>query len=175
MSIRSRVRGRALPTEVVPFPADRAEFGAAHEALSSAAAAVAEAERGGDAPAELLEAERAAQARVDALEVHSYTVRALEPKEWERLIGEHPAQRDGDQENGFHPETFWPAVLAESVTLAVGDAAESSTAQEWDEMFEAGEFSAAEKYMLTNTCWRLNVYAAVVPPSVGKDSGPTRP
>ena len=107
--------------------------------------------------------------------MHTYTVRALRPPDWEALVAEHPAQRDKDQADGFHPETFWPALLAETVTLDTEDGPESATAAEWNEMFEAGELTLAEKNTLLNAAWRLNTNAAVVPASVGKGSGPTRP
>lgn len=175
MSIRDRLRGRSLPTEVVTFPADRAAYQAAHEDLAAAAAAVAEALRSGPAPEEVVAAEQAAQARVDELDVHSYTVRALRPPDWEALVAQHPAQREQDQRDGFHPETFYPALLEETVTLATDDGPVSSTAAEWGEMFAAGELTLAEKNTLLRTAWDLNTSAAVVPASVGKGSGPTRP
>lgn len=160
---------------MVTFPADRAAWQAAHDRLAEAAAAVAEALRSGPAAEELLAAEHEAQDQVDELEALSYTIRALRPPDWEALIAQHPAQRKEDEADGFHPATFWPALLEETVTLDTDDGAESATAAEWDEMFEAGELTLAEKNTLLNAAWTLNTSAAVIPASVGKGSGATRP
>ncbi|MBN9791294.1 hypothetical protein DMP17_22185 [Pseudonocardia sp. TMWB2A] len=168
-----RLQARALPTETVRFPADRAAADAANARLVDAAAAVQDSLRRGG-PTEDQAAERdAAQAAVDDLAVQEWTVRALPPHEWELLVAEHPAQPGAAHGEDFDPGAFYPAMLAETVTAGGG---ETLTAAQWAQLFASGAgLTLGEKNTLINTALSLNLSAPVVSEHVGKGSGRTPP
>lgn len=164
---RERFRDRALPTQVVPLPGDRAAYSAAHTELEEATAALHRALRSGADSAESVERERAARDRVDALEILHWTVRTLPADEWEALKSAHPALEGAEHGWDFDPGTFFPAMLAETVTLD-GDRE--------DEKYWAAPtppVGPAERQHLINTAIGLNASVSVVSEAVGKGSSQT--
>lgn len=166
--LRDRLRDRALPTQTVPLPADRQAYAEAHAELEEATAAVQRALRGnGSPPPDVVEREQAARAAVAALDIDYWTVRTLPVDEWEALKSAHPAKPDATHGWDFEPETFHPALLAETVTLD-GDSD--------DEKFWAnpgGAVGPAERQHLINTAIGLNASVSVVSEAVGKGSRQT--
>jgi hypothetical protein len=167
-----RLVDRDLPTEPVCFPADRAGWDRAHTELQDAEAALLDAQRRGLPPEQLadLEAARdAAQARVDELPRTDFTVRALPPKQWEDLVGEHQPT-DPDSTLQWVP-SFYPALLEHTVSSD----GETLTAAQWEKLFDSPRgLTLAEKNTLINAALNLNTRASVVSPAVGKDSAATR-
>lgn len=165
-----RLVDRDLPTEPVCFPADRAGWDRAHLELQDAEAALLDAQRRGLAAVDDLEAARdAAQARVDELPRTDFTVRALPPKQWEDLVGEHQPT-DPDSTLQWLP-SFYPALLEH--TVSSDD--ETLTAAQWEQLFESPRgLTLAEKNTLINTALTLNTRASVVSDTVGKGSAATR-
>lgn len=173
MSIRDRVRGRALPTEPVRFWADTGRWAAAATELEEAAAQVQAARARGRVPAETQQRLDDAEAAVEQLEVREFVVRTLTPDDWDLLVGQHPPPEGADPDAQWDPATFFPALLAETVTLTTDDGPESSTVEDWAAMFTDGEFTTGEKNTLINTAVRLNTSATLVSTAMGKGSGRT--
>lgn len=170
--LRERLRARALPSESVRFPADSQAWAAAHERLEEASAALQDALRRGPAPSGLQQQYDDAKAAVDGLAVTEFVVRALSPADWEALVGQHPP---ADEKADWNAATFYPAMLAETVTMCTKDGPESASPEEWIEMFRSGDgLTLGEKNTLINTALRLNTTASLVSPSVGKGSAQTR-
>ncbi len=176
MSLRDRLRGQPPRTEPVVFPADRVAWAAAHLRLQEAGAElVAASQRTPYPPAHLVEAERAAQEAVDELSTRRFEVRALAPKDWEALKSQHPPVGANPDELDYDPDGFYPAALAETVTLATPDGPESSTEAEWHEILADPEvlLNTGEQNVLINMMLQVNTHAVVVP-AVGKGSAQTR-
>lgn len=153
MSLRDRLRGRALPSERITFPQDHAAYEAAERELQEAAAALLEAQQRGWPTTELEARREEAQAAADAVAYVAFDVVALAPEDWEALVAAHPAPAGAPEDQDYESATFHPALLAASVTVD----GEAASVEDWDAMRKAGEISPGEMNMLIHTALALNL------------------
>jgi hypothetical protein len=157
MSLRDQLRGRALPTEVVRLPVDRAAYARCERELSAAQWELEQARgAGGRDTAALRARAAAAQASLNAQQCVEVTLRTLPPPEWEALVEMHRATEEQQaQRMLWNPATFNPAVLAACVVPADGD--EPMSADDWAQLVKAGELTMGEYRTLCDAAISLNL------------------
>jgi hypothetical protein len=157
--------GRPVATEEVPIVLDRAAHAAATRAVDAASRAlVAARERGEDDLAAEYAALTRAEHALAEVPVRRITVKALPPKRWNELRNLHPPADDAKPGALWNPDTFRPALLAESVVPPEGEPA--PTAAQWQQLAESGSISDGEINELFFKAIELNGSAPQV--SLGK-------
>lgn len=148
-SRRERLLGRQRPSLSIPLPVEDVTQPSREVALAEEAWRIAHLDRGPDRDRLIEQARTALTAAMTALDgcYEQITVTALEPKDFEALIAEHPARKDKDE--AWNDETFPRA-------LFIACAGDDLSPAEWVEFLE-GRCSQAERDALLLTAQQVNV------------------
>lgn len=96
-----------------------------------------------------------------------FRLRALAPRRWHDLVAEHPPRKAADgsvddrDRSGFHADTFWPALVRESVVAPVIDGDTWTLLLEGDE--DGAGLSDGQYDALCTAAWNLNRRQVDVP------------
>lgn len=162
-SLEDAFRGRKLPTQVVPLPADADSYQRLSRALAAALWDLEEArQRGAVDTASLVANVEHLQQMLDDAPVVAVKLTALPPPEWESLVGEHPPMPEElAQGYQWHIETFRPALLERATVTDDGNV------PNWDALVKAGHLTAGELQGLFDAAVMLNVRGLTI--AVGKE------
>lgn len=166
MTLRDRLRSRALPTAEVTLPADPVTFAAAQRQVEIDTRTLQTAQVQGLDLQVYRDRLTASQDHLDSLPVEVIRMRCLPVADWEALIDEHPPS-DEQRTQGWQWDVtrFRPALLAACV---VPDEGEDSLGERgWVEVAEEGQMTAGE----LDTLFAAAVQLHARPPQVstGKD------